>query len=194
MLKTKDKFFHPNVDGSLITCYHKRVMENKTQITESYVRQQLATNPKWVRRALIRLYERQTAAEQSTESTRNNNMRGFQPCDAKWFTRLAQFCIKYPNKQLSPKQLKLAWRPWRGEPAIAKYAGQLMQVISEDAARSAPAPQAPAVPAAKVTVASENACSVCGEDRDPICRCEYKAMYARQEAKMERAAAYSSLR
>ena len=101
--------------------------------TEEQIREKLATDEKWVRRALVRLLERQTQFEKTAQTTAVNNAKGFQPCDAKWFTRIAQFVTKYPNNVLSEKQLKIVRRPWRGQPAICKYAGQLLQVMKEDA-------------------------------------------------------------
>lgn len=182
LLKTNNIFL---VDIILPICYTKRVME---QYTESFIRHKLATDERWVRRALIRLYQRQTADEKVSQQTRNHNLRGFQPADARWFTRLAEFAIKYPNRPLSEKQLKLVWRPWRNEPAICKYAGQILRIMQEDAqAQTKPVAQqapAPAAPAAQRQFAD---CERCGEEL-PTCRCAYKAAYAEQEAKQEREA------
>lgn len=175
-------------------------MEKTTQYTEAYIRQQLATNEKWVRRALIRLYERQTLDERSTERTHNHNRRGFQPCDAKWFSRFAKYLLKYPTARLSEKQLAIVRKPWRDEPAICKYAGQLMQIMQEDAAKKAvtgmSAAGQNALRAEQVTVVTQpetNVCGHCGEER-PGCRCEMKAQYAAQEAFDEMVGALSSMR
>jgi len=148
--------------------------------TEAEIRHKLATDERWVRRALIRLYERQTQSEQSAESTQNHNCKGFAPCDAKWFSRLAVFVTKYPKKQLTPKQLALVWRPFKNQPAITKYAGQLMKVMAEDAA-------------VKPTVAQMNsACIRCGEEQ-PMCKCERKAMDVEHERLMEEKAFMSEM-
>jgi hypothetical protein len=93
----------------------------------------------------LRLYERQTAYEQSSDTTLNHNLRGFQPCDAFMFTRFAKWLLA--GKSLSPKQLAyvgvetpevkalgLRVRMWRGAPAICKYAKQMLKVIEEDRA------------------------------------------------------------
>lgn len=111
--------------------------------TEAEIRAKLASDSKWVERALLRLYERQTTTEQNAEQTINHNLMGFQPCDARMFTSFAKW-IKMGRK-LSPKQLAytgciepgynstLRRRMWRNEPAIAKYARQLLIVMEEDA-------------------------------------------------------------
>ena len=109
--------------------------------TEAEIRRNLETNTAWVKRALVRLYERQTEYEQRSEHTVNLNMRGFQPCDARMFTSFAKQVLKGYN--LSPKQLaycgirdarmpNLRLRYWKGAPAICKYAKQLLTVIEED--------------------------------------------------------------
>ncbi len=112
------------------------------QYTEAEIRENLATKEAWVRRALIRLYERQTEFEQTAEHTQNYNLRGFMPCDATMFTRFAKYIQKHPERALSPKQLAYCGmrsekfegriRMWRGQPAICKYAKQLLKVIEED--------------------------------------------------------------
>ena len=114
----------------------------------------LATDERWVRRALIRLYQRQTASEQASEQTHNHNLQGFQPCDARWFSRLAQYATRFPDRPLSAKQLAIARRPWRGEPAICKYARQLMAIAAADAEA-----KQPTAPARKFSD-----CERCGEE------------------------------
>ena len=166
------------VDTLHTICYTKRVME---RYTEDFIRHKLVTDERWVRRALVRLYQRQTQDEQASHQTRNHNLRGFQPADALWFSRLAEFVIKFPNKPLSEKQLKMVWRPWRDQPAICKYAGQILRIIEEDAAAKA----APAKPAPVQKQFAD--CEKCGEEL-PTCRCVYKAAYAEQEAEQERRA------
>lgn len=155
------------------------------QYTEDFIRHKLATDERWVRRALIRLYQRQTQDEQISKQTRNHNQRGFQPGDALWFSRLAEFVIKFPDRPLSEKQLKLVWKPWRGQPSITKYAGQILRIMQEDAARKQvqqPAPQP--VQTVKQPVQQFADCERCGEEL-PTCRCAYKAAYAEQEQMQE---------
>jgi len=148
------------------------------QYTEDFIRHKLATDERWVRRALIRLYQRQTQDEQVSKQTRNHNQRGFQPGDALWFSRLAEFTIKFPNRPLSEKQLKLVWKPWRGQPAMAKYAGQILRIMQEDAALK----QVQQPVAQPVQQFAD--CQRCGEEM-PTCRCASKAAHAEQEQAQE---------
>ncbi len=168
--------------SSLNICYHKRVME---QYTEDIIRHKLATDERWVRRALIRLYQRQTQDEQVSKQTRNHNQKGFQPGDALWFSRLAEFAIRFPNKTLSEKQLKLVWKPWRGQPSICKYSGQILRIMQEDAARKQ-VQQPAAQPVQKVAQSTRQFadCERCGEEL-PTCRCASKVAHAEQEQEQE---------
>jgi hypothetical protein len=87
----------------------------------------LKTNDKAVARAIVVLNERQTAAEQATEFTINNNGVGFTPADAAMGTSMAKFFLR--NGYLSPKQLAYWRKPnVRGVPRICKYAGQLLDI------------------------------------------------------------------
>jgi hypothetical protein len=87
----------------------------------------LKTNNKAVARAIVVLNERQTAAEQASEFTINNNGVGFTPADAAMGTSMAKFFLR--NGYLSPKQLAYWRKPnVRGVPRICKYAGQLLDI------------------------------------------------------------------
>lgn len=121
-------------------------MSTSKTYTESDVRANLAKEPKWAERAILRLYERQTATEQNVDQTINRNYQGFQPCDAYMFTQFAKWLLK--GRSLSPKQLaycgvwtaqgaalNLRVRTWRGKPVLCKYAGQLLTIMEEDAAK-----------------------------------------------------------
>lgn len=154
-------------------------------ISEIELRTKLATDERWVRRALIRLLERQTSFEQQAQTTSVNNLMGFQSCDAKWFTRVAQFAVKYPDKVLSEKQLKIVRRSWRGQPAICKYAGQLLQVIKEDTVKCGNTKTEEA--SAKASMVSAHTCSYCGCEL-PKCDCYWNKEFAKQEAEQERMA------
>jgi len=110
--------------------------------TENEVRVKLSSDPKWIERAIVRLYERQTADEQRAEHTRNLNNRGFQPCDAFMFTRFAKWILS--GKYLTPNQLAYCGmnhpkatrrvRMWRGRPVLSKYARQVLEMIEEKSA------------------------------------------------------------
>jgi hypothetical protein len=92
----------------------------------------LKTNDKAIARALIVLNERQTAYEQSAESTVNANGVGFTPADARMGTSMAQFYAK--RGYLTEKQLAYWKKPnVRGVWRICKYAGQLLDIANQKA-------------------------------------------------------------
>jgi hypothetical protein len=104
-------------------------------ITVDEVRNMLLTNPKAVTRALIVLNERQTYDEQSSETTKHHNNRGFRPCHAKMGTSMAKFAIKAGF--LTPKQVAYWWRKEAsGKARIEIYATQLHKVALAKAATS----------------------------------------------------------
>lgn len=93
-------------------------------VTKESIIQLLCTNDRALARALVVLYQRQTADEKSNQITRHLNGRGFSAAHAKRGTSMAQFYLR--TGFLTPRQL--AW--WRAPTAsgtmrIAAYAGQL---------------------------------------------------------------------
>lgn len=82
----------------------------------------LETNDKAVARALIRIYERQTAAEQATQNVRENNNRGFNKADAPALTSIAQRLLRFGS--LTPKQVQYVRR------RITKYWRQLLEIAA----------------------------------------------------------------
>ena len=94
----------------------------------------LKSNDRAIIRALIVLNDRQTSDEQSSEMTRYRNGRGFRPCHARMGTSMAQFYLR--NSFLSPKQIAYWRKPMRdGQMRIGIYAGQLLEIAKERAAR-----------------------------------------------------------
>lgn len=67
----------------------------------------LETNDKSVARALVVLYNNQTADEQRTEDTKYRNGEGFRPCHAHVGTSMATFYLR--TGFLTPKQIAY-WR------------------------------------------------------------------------------------
>ena len=101
-------------------------------ITHEYITKLLRTNDKAIGRALVALHARQTADEQSSDTTRHNNNRGFMPMHANKGSGMAKFFLR--NNYLSPKQIAY-WRVLTpsGKSRIEKYVGQLMLVAQEKA-------------------------------------------------------------
>lgn len=95
----------------------------------------LETNDKAVARALVVLYERQTADEKVTQGTRHDNGLGFRPCHARMGTSMAEFYLR--NGYLSPKQIAY-WRK-RGKEGmrISIYWRQLLDAAHKKAAAKA---------------------------------------------------------
>lgn len=90
---------------------------------------------KIIGRAVYRLYQRQTAAEQNSKATTDHNSIGFASCDAEVGTRIAESFLKYGT--LLPWMVDLWMKPdaRTGFPRICKYHRQLNEVAVEVAAR-----------------------------------------------------------
>ena len=86
------------------------------------IRNLLEESDKAVARAILAIYGRQTASEQSTETTSESNGVGFNGVDAPFLSSLAKF---YEEKgYLSPKQVSY------GRKKIRKYANQLVNIAN----------------------------------------------------------------
>ena len=88
-------------------------------ITQTELLKGLEVNSKWVERAMVVLYERQTADEKATSSTRVHNKRGFASCDARSGTYMARWVLK--GKSLNGEWLI------RARKMAKKYIRQLME-------------------------------------------------------------------
>lgn len=107
------------------------------KLTKEMIVQMLATSDKAVARALVALNARQTADEQVSENTKYDNGRGFRPCHARMGTSMATFYTKFGR--LSPKQVAYWRKPMKcGNMRIGIYAGQLLEVAAEKAAKPLP--------------------------------------------------------
>jgi hypothetical protein len=96
----------------------------------------LARNDNAVERALLVLFDRQTADEQMTDATRQHNGRGFTAFDAEIFSSFAKQVRQ--GRTLSPKQLALARKPDKfGNPRIARYWSQLLEAAEAKQAATA---------------------------------------------------------
>ena len=78
-----------------------------------------------VERALIVIYERQTADEKDHECAHWANGRGFSAHDAEFGCSMAKGCLKYGH--LTPKQL-----PWARK-MMLHYVGQLVEEANDRA-------------------------------------------------------------
>jgi hypothetical protein len=92
---------------------------NKAIVT--YVKTQLSTNPAWATRAIVKLWQRQTADEQASQNTGHDNGVGFNGTDAFILSSFAEQINK--GRTLSPKQLAIAFRK------LPKYSKQIISEI-----------------------------------------------------------------
>lgn len=90
----------------------------------------LDTNDRAVSRALVVIYERQTADEQASAQTSHRNGMGFNGTDAAFGTSLAQKVLR--GWTLSEKQLAA------GRRMVKKYWKQLAEAAEQKAAQNAP--------------------------------------------------------
>lgn len=73
-------------------------------------------------KAIVKIYEYQTADEQSSHETKEHNGVGFNGADAPIMSSFAEFYMK--RGFLSPKQIMIARKK------IMKYAGQLCKIAN----------------------------------------------------------------
>jgi hypothetical protein len=96
-------------------------MEDKVW-TAGEIKEHLQVNKKWVERAVVAIYNKQTADEQASEATTKHNGVGFGKFDAKFLSSVAKSCIKFGG--LTPRQLVHARKQ------ILKYSGQLARIAN----------------------------------------------------------------
>ena len=92
----------------------------------------LRTNDKAIARALVVLKDLQTADEQSSETTRHLNGKGFRPCHARMGVSMAKFYER--NGYLSPKQIAYWRKEGKEGMRIAIYWRQLLAAAHQKAA------------------------------------------------------------
>lgn len=105
------------------------------ELTGTQIVDMLRTNDKAVARALVVLFERQTADEQATEHTRHHNGRGFRPCHARMGTSMAKFYLQ--RGFLTPKQIAYWRREGKEGMRIAIYWKQLLDAAHKKQAAKA---------------------------------------------------------
>jgi len=94
-------------------------------ITKDFIKNQLATNPTWAVKALVKIYERQTIDEQSSQSTKENNGIGFNGLDANILSSFAEQVNK--GRNLSVKQMTIVYKKM---PRYWKQVASLFLVIN----------------------------------------------------------------
>lgn len=108
-----------------------------SELTGTDIVEMLRTNNTAVARALVVLYERQTADEKVTEGTRHHNNVGFRPCHARMGTSMAKFYLA--RGYLSPKQIAYWRQEGKQGMRISIYWRQLLDAAHKKAAAQAAA-------------------------------------------------------
>ena len=91
---------------------------------KSFIQSQLATNPAWAIKGLVKIYTLQTSDEQASDTTSHNNGVGFSGCDANILSSFAKQVNA--GRNLSPKQMVIVYKK------MPRYYRQILQFISED--------------------------------------------------------------
>ena len=91
--------------------------------TKEEIREQLMTNDQWLVRGVIAIFNFQTASEQSSDETNQNNGVGFNGSDAFILSKFAKFAKR--TGFLTPKQKAIALKK------MPKYAGQLAKIANK---------------------------------------------------------------
>lgn len=104
------------------------------------IKQNITSNRDWAERAIVRLYQEQTASEQSAQQTSEKNGRGFNAMDAEILSSFAEQIMTYRvrrnnNHRLSEKQFGIAFKK------LGKYSGQLYRLAYQDNAVTVQAPK-----------------------------------------------------
>ena len=106
---------------------------SKRTWTKDEILSVLLTNDTQVAKALVKLYDYQTASEQDDQETKYHNRVGFNGVDGKFLSNVAEFYKR--NGYLSPKQL------FKVRKSLKKYAAQLARIangVNEEAVDPTP--------------------------------------------------------
>ena len=77
---------------------------NAMQYTKDFIREKLSTDAKWIERAVLVLFARQTDDEQAHQLTRWENGRGFNSSDSRYLTYIAKYLLG--GRHLSGRHLE----------------------------------------------------------------------------------------
>lgn len=99
--------------------------------TKEMIKDKLLADPKWLGRAILAIYAKQTEAEQASEATFKHNNVGFNGGDAPLMSSFAKQIQKKMSygvpteRALSEKQIFIARK------RMVKYAGQLAKIANK---------------------------------------------------------------
>ena len=103
------------------------IVAAKDADAKEMIRHNMAVSRAWLLRAVVAIWQRQTADEKARNDTTHENGVGFNHADAKAMSRLALF-IKNGN-DIYPDEIADARRRMR------KYAGQLLEIARAKASK-----------------------------------------------------------
>jgi len=92
-------------------------------VIKDYVKVQLATNPAWAIKGLVKIYTLQTADEQASDSTTDDNGVGFSGVDANILSSFAKQVNA--GRNLSAKQMAIVYKK------MPRYWKQIVSFIPE---------------------------------------------------------------
>ena len=98
-------------------------MDKSQKLRAEHFRQMILKDDKWLSRAILAIYARQTPVEQDSAETLIYNKQGFSGVHAEFGTSLAKWLLE--GRALTPKQAQAARR------IMVHYTGQLVQVAEE---------------------------------------------------------------
>lgn len=105
-----------------------QILNSPRKAAINMIKSNLQESDLWVVRAVVRIYEEQTADEQQSESTELHNGVGYNGADANIMSSFAKQILRANGRYacpLSPRQLEIA------RTKIVKYAGQLLDIMSQ---------------------------------------------------------------
>jgi len=94
------------------------------KVIKEYIQSKLKSDDRWAKKALITIYNYQTAEEKATEESRVHNNIGFTGYDAEFLSKLA-FQLKHKHF-LSKKQMDILHK------MMPKYWRQIMEASNQD--------------------------------------------------------------
>jgi hypothetical protein len=89
--------------------------------TKEQIKEQLSTNPKWIERGIVVLYQRQTEDEKRSGNTITENSIGFNSSDSRYLSYCAKWVLS--GNTLNEKHLKKCGSK------LPKYWKQIMDII-----------------------------------------------------------------
>jgi len=110
-----------DMDNKRCKIIHK-ALTTKPEWNAATIKERLIVSDKWVTRGVITIFEYQTAAEQNSHTTCEDNGVGFNGVDAELLSSYAEFASK--NGYLTKGQMVYARKK------LLKYSGQLAKIAN----------------------------------------------------------------